>query len=280
LWNFAKFLGFSSIFNWQALCVKTCMEKHKKHISQAGCGMEALEAGVACDKPSLAGSVSQRACTYCGSRVVLYPTSDALHLVHGPVGCAAYTWDIRGSLSSGAELHRMSFNTDLREQDVIYGGVDRLKAALRELVPVHKPEAVFIYSTCIIGLIGDDIDAVCRLLEPKLGIPVINVQSKGFKGAKKDGYRAACDALERLVGTDNESADPGPYSINLLGEFNIAGETWMIQRHLRDMGVEVVAGITGDGRVTDIRKALAGTIWHSLHSSFLFRNGRYGPSIL
>ncbi len=29
-------------------------------------------------------AVSQRACVFCGSRVVLYPIADALHLVHGP----------------------------------------------------------------------------------------------------------------------------------------------------------------------------------------------------
>ncbi len=51
-----------------------------------------------CEKQSLAGAVSQRACVFCGSRVVLYPIADALHLIHGPVGCAAYTWDIRGAL--------------------------------------------------------------------------------------------------------------------------------------------------------------------------------------
>ncbi|HEY8902576.1 MAG TPA: hypothetical protein VIM48_02645, partial [Chthoniobacterales bacterium] len=43
---------------------------------------------VACGRASLAGSVSQRACVFCGSRVVLYPIADALHVVHGPVGCA------------------------------------------------------------------------------------------------------------------------------------------------------------------------------------------------
>ena len=69
---------------------------------------------IACSKASVAGSVSQRACVFCGSRVVLYPISDALHLVHGPIGCAAYTWDIRGALSSGPQLHRNSFCTDLR----------------------------------------------------------------------------------------------------------------------------------------------------------------------
>jgi len=75
-----------------------------------------------CEKASLAGSVSQRACVFCGSRVVLYPIVDALHLIHGPIGCAVYTWDIRGALSSGPELHRLSFSTDLREKEVIFGG--------------------------------------------------------------------------------------------------------------------------------------------------------------
>ena len=80
---------------------------------------EGKPAEMACGKASVAGSVSQRACVFCGSRVVLYPIADALHIVHGPVGCAAYTWDIRGALSSGPQLHRHSFSTDLQEMAVI-----------------------------------------------------------------------------------------------------------------------------------------------------------------
>lgn len=232
--------------------MESTLNKRKAHIAVAG---DEDHSPVACDKPSLSGSVSQRACTFCGSRVVLYPISDALHLVHGPVGCAAYTWDIRGSLSSDRELHRMSFNTDLREYDIIHGGAPRLRAALRELIPQHRPEAAFIYSTCIAGLIGDDIDAVCREMEREFGIPVLNVQSEGFKGTKKDGYRAACDTLARLIGSDDSSSLPGPHLINLLGEFNIAGETWILKKHLEEMGVQILAGITGDGKVADIRRA-------------------------
>ncbi|MCI5119121.1 MAG: nitrogenase iron-molybdenum cofactor biosynthesis protein NifE, partial [Candidatus Electrothrix sp. LOE1_4_5] len=89
---------------------------------------------IVCNKDSLAGAVSQRACVFCGSRVVLYPIADALHLVHGPIGCAVYTWDIRGALSSGPELHRLSFSTDLQEMDVIFGGEKKLRRALLELI--------------------------------------------------------------------------------------------------------------------------------------------------
>lgn len=60
-----------------------------KRKAQVHDGKGAFE--MACEKASVAGSVSQRACSFCGSRVVLYPIADALHIVHGPIGCAAYT---------------------------------------------------------------------------------------------------------------------------------------------------------------------------------------------
>ncbi len=207
-----------------------------------------------CDKHSLAGSVSQRACVFCGSRVVLYPIADALHLIHGPIGCAAYTWDIRGALSSGPQLHRLSFSTDLQEKEVIFGGEPKLYQALTELIDAYRPKAAFVYSTCIVGIIGDDVEAVCKKVGREKKIPVLAVHSEGFKGTKKDGYKAACDAMFQLVGT-GDTSDIAPVSINILGEFNIGGEAWMIKKYYQEMGVQVVSVMTGDGRVDQIRKS-------------------------
>jgi len=211
---------------------------------------------LACNRESLAGAVSQRACVFCGSRVVLYPIADALHLVHGPIGCAVYTWDIRGSLSSGPELHRLSFSTDLKERDVIFGGEKKLKAALLELIARHKPKAAFVYATCIVGIIGDDVGAVCRDVAEQTGIPVIPVQSEGFKGNKREGYAAACKALFALAGTGDASSVK-PISVNILGDFNLAGEIWIIREYFERMGIQVVANLTGDGRVADIQRCHA-----------------------
>ncbi|MCK5243686.1 MAG: nitrogenase iron-molybdenum cofactor biosynthesis protein NifE [Desulfobacterales bacterium] len=209
---------------------------------------------IACNKESLAGAVSQRACVFCGSRVVLYPIADALHLIHGPVGCAVYTWDIRGALSSGRQLHRLSFSTDLQEKDVIFGGEEKLYLALTELIDRHNPKAAFVYSTCIVGLIGDDLDSVCARVSKEKGVSVIPVQSEGFRGNKRAGYEAACKALFRLVGT-GDTNNISPYSLNIMGDFNLAGEIWIIRDYFKRMGIEVVANITGDGRVDDIRRA-------------------------
>ena len=226
------------------------LKGREKQIFQKG----SQEFDMSCEKKSLAGSISQRACVFCGSRVVLYPIADALHLIHGPIGCASYTWDIRGSLSSGPQLHRMSFSTDLQEKDIIFGGEKKLATALDTLIDKYNPKAAFVYATCIVGLIGDDIDAICKKVSKEKGIPVLPVHSEGFKGTKKDGYKAACDAMAHIVGTGSIK-DISPLSLNIMGEFNIAGEAWVIRDYYERMGLEVVSVFTGDGRVENIKRS-------------------------
>ena len=80
------------------------------------------------------------------------------------------------------------------------------------------------------------------------------VQSEGFKGNKRAGYNAACKAMFRLVGT-GDTSEVSPLSVNILGDFNLAGEIWIIREYFERMGVQVVANITGDGRIEDIQRA-------------------------
>jgi nitrogenase molybdenum-cofactor synthesis protein NifE len=211
---------------------------------------------IKCETKSVAGSVSQRACVFCGSRVVLYPIADALHLVHGAVGCAAYTWDIRGALSSGPQLHRLSFSSNLQEKEVVFGGEKKLERVLDELIDTYEPKAAFVYSTCLVGVIGDDVEAICRKMSEQKGIPVIPVHSEGFKGTKKDGYRAACDALLKLIGSnDAKREEPRVPTINILGDFNLAGELWILKSYYEEIGIRIQVTLTGDSRIEQIKQA-------------------------
>ncbi|MEW6089030.1 MAG: nitrogenase iron-molybdenum cofactor biosynthesis protein NifE [bacterium] len=211
-----------------------------------------------CEKASLAGAVSQRACVFCGARVVLNPITDALHLIHGPIGCASYTWDIRGSLTSDSEIYRNSFSTDMKEKDVIFGGEQKLRSALKELIEKFRPKAVFVFSTCIVGIIGDDLESICKTAELESGLPVIPVQSPGFGGTKVSGYLAACDAIFKLICKGDAyktKRETIPYSLNILGDFNIGAELWIVKDCLERIGISVVSTITGDGKISEIQNA-------------------------
>ncbi|MFZ5965694.1 MAG: nitrogenase iron-molybdenum cofactor biosynthesis protein NifE [Bacillota bacterium] len=238
----------------EAFKIETLEERQDSII----CNSKFKDKKIQCDQHSVAGSVSQRACVYCGARVVLNPITDAYHIVHGPIGCASYTWDIRGSLSSGEEVYRNSFSTDIREKDVIFGGEKKLSCAIDEIVFKYDPKLVFVYSTCVVGVIGDDLTAVCKAAEQKHGIKVIPVQSSGFAGNKSSGYRAACDALLKLMEDSCDSRAEG--EINYLGDFNLAGEIWIIQNYLKEIGIKINAKFTGDSSYEEIRKAPRGKL--------------------
>ena len=228
------------------------LDNRKDFIVQKGRKRQAVK----CESESAAGCVSQRACVYCGARVVLNPVADALHLVHGPIGCASYTMDIRGSLNSGVDLYRNSFSTDLKETDIIFGGEKRLAASLDELISEYKPPLAFVYSTCVVGVIGDDLEAVCKKASADHGIPVIPVQSSGFIGSKSAGYKAACDVLFRLIEPSRpRKVGSKPSTLNYLGDYNLAGEAWIIRKYLEQIGVTVQVVFTGDSRYEQIRQA-------------------------
>ncbi len=210
--------------------------------------------GIKCDANSVSGSVSQRACVYCGARVVLNPITDAFHIVHGPIGCASYTWDIRGSLSSGDDLYRNSFSTDLREQDIIFGGEKKLKAAIEEVAEKYHPRLIFVYATCIVGVIGDDVDAVCKAMSQEYNMRVIPVKSPGFSGNKSVGYKMACNAIMELIAKHKNLKKKG---INILGDYNLAGEMWIIKDYLNRIGIPVVSTFTGDSSYDSLIRASA-----------------------
>jgi nitrogenase molybdenum-cofactor synthesis protein NifE len=229
-----------------------CISEREGSINTVGKSKTAIH----CADDSLAGSVSQRACVFCGARVVLNPVTDAAHLVHGPIGCATYTWDIRGSLSSGPEMYRNSFSTDMKERDVVFGGEKKLAACIDEIVEKYHPPAIFVYATCVTGMIGDDIVAVCKEASRHHAIDVIPVESSGFiSGNKVVGYRAAALALMKLITPKEGEQVEKTRKLNFLGEYNLGGETWLVKRYLREMGIEINVAFTGDSTVATLKQA-------------------------
>ena len=205
---------------------------------------------------ALPGEGAERSCAYDGARVVLMPITDAAHLVHGPIACAGNSWDNRGARSSGSQLFRRGLTTDIMENDVIYGGETKLKESILEIDKRHNPKAIFVYATCVSSLIGDDVDRICKEAEAELTIPVIAVNCPGFLGDKNIGNRIAGEVLyERVIGSGAGSDEKIPLSVNLIGEYNIAGDLWGVLPDLKNLGITLQTAITGDAKFDDLRSA-------------------------
>jgi len=204
-----------------------------------------------CSKNLLPGAAAG-GCAFDGAKIALQPFTDVAHLVHGPIACEGNSWDNRGAKSSGSTLYRTSFTTDMKETDVVFGGEKRLYESIREIIAKYDPPAVFVYQTCVPAMIGDDINVVCKAASAKFGKPVIPVNSPGFVGSKNLGNKLAGEAIiEHVIGT-REPEFTTPYDINIIGEYNLSGELWQVKPLLDELGIRILACISGDARYNDV----------------------------
>ncbi len=204
------------------------------------------------DKHKVCRARGGESCAFDGAMIVLQPIADTAHVVHGPIACCGNTWEGRGTQSSKGVLHTMGFTTDMGEIDIVYGSEEKLLNAIKGTNEAIKPKAIFVYSTCVSGLTGEDIDAVCKRAENVLGVRVIPVNAPGFVGPKNLGNRIAGEVLlEHVIGS-GESPVTTHTDINLIGEYNIAGDLWLVEPLLAKAGIRVLSRITGDSTFEEI----------------------------
>lgn len=200
----------------------------------------------------LAPGAAAGGCAFDGAKIALQPITDVAHLVHGPIACEGNSWDNRGAKSSDSTLYRTGFTTDIGESEVVFGGEKRLYKSIREIIEKYNPPAIFVYQTCVPAMTGDDIGAVCKAASVKFSKPVIPVVSPGFVGPKNLGNKLAGEAiLDHVIGTQ-EPAYTTPYDINIIGEYNLAGELWQVKPLLDELGIRILACISGDAKYHEV----------------------------
>jgi len=210
---------------------------------------------------TIPGIITNRGCCFAGCKgVVVGPIKDMVHIVHGPIGCAYYTWGTRRNKAKTEEgkdnFIEYCFSTDMQESDIVFGGEKKLRQAIKEAMDLFNPKAISISATCPVGLIGDDINAIAAEAEKQYGIQVLAFNCEGYKGVSQSaGHHIANNNFIKNVIGKGDKEYKKTWNINLLGEYNIGGDTWEIERILNKIGYNIVATLTGDESLENIRNA-------------------------
>ncbi|MCF6178603.1 MAG: nitrogenase molybdenum-cofactor biosynthesis protein NifE, partial [Geopsychrobacter sp.] len=210
---------------------------------------------VACNAPTPGATTG--GCAFEGAQISLFPYADAAHLVHGPMTCLGTSWETRATQTAwpGRDLTQMGFTTDVSLNDVVFSGEEKLVNAIDYIMEHYSPEAVFVYSTCVTAMIGDDLDLICKQAAEKHVVPMVPVHAPGFVGSKNLGSRLGGEAaLRHLIGTA-EPETTTPFDINLIGEYNVSGDMWQYKHLLDELGIRVLSTLSGNGRIKEIRTA-------------------------
>jgi nitrogenase molybdenum-iron protein alpha chain len=203
------------------------------------------------------GLIGQRGCCYAGCKgVVLGPTRDIINITHGPVGCGFYSWLTRRnqtdpeSTLDGHNFMTYCFTTDMQDKEIIFGGEKKLKQAIQEAYDNFKPKAIAVFATCPVGLIGDDVHSVCREMKAKLGINVFGFSCEGYKGVSQSaGHHIANNGIFTHVVGNDDTVKEGEFKINLLGEYNIGGDAFEIERIFEKCGITLVSTFSGNSSI-------------------------------
>jgi nitrogenase molybdenum-iron protein alpha chain len=199
------------------------------------------------------GIITMRGCTYAGCKgVIMGPTRDIVNLVHGPIGCSFYAWLTRRNQTNagtdGENYMNYCFSTDMQDSDIIFGGEKKLEKAIQEAYDLFHPRSIAVFATCPVGLIGDDIHTVTKRMKEKFGdCNVYAFSCEGYKGVSQSaGHHIANNQVFRHIVGENDEEKPGKYKINLLGEYNIGGDGFEIDRIFKKCGITNIATFSGN----------------------------------
>ena len=209
------------------------------------------------DRPPLYG------CAFNGAATTAVHLTDALVIAHSPRACAFYTWQNisspgrknlfnRGILMPSAISPHFE-SSEMDHASAVFGGLDKLRRQVQAALE-RKPGAVVIISSCVSGIIGDDIRALEALSTPET--PVIAIPADGdISGDYVTGIRDCLHILaEKLI---DRTAQPEQDCVNLVGEMAISYNNEPNVRALRGLlaglGLRLNCRFLGDAETSELR---------------------------
>ena len=93
-------------------------------------------------------------------------------------------------------------------------------------------------------------------MKEKLGINVFAFSCEGYKGVSQSaGHHIANNQLfKHVIGLNDEPVE-GKYRINLLGEYNIGGDAFVIEDLLEKCGITLVSTFSGNSTMDGFERA-------------------------
>lgn len=166
----------------------------------------------------------------------------AIPITHCGPGCATKQFHALSGINGyqGGEFHIPSSN--LGNQEVIFGGADRLDELIASTLKVMEAELFVVQTGCIPGLVGDDVGSVVRRYQ-KRGVPIVVAETSGYRGNNFTGHETVIQAIiDQFIGDTDVPQQHGLVNVwSLLPYQNPfwRGDLTEIRRMLEGIGLQV-----------------------------------------
>jgi nitrogenase molybdenum-iron protein beta chain len=185
------------------------------------------------------------ACVLGGVNNVLNAIHKFVPIYHAGPGCAMQNQAAEGGQAGlRGPIYATGVTapcTNMLENEVVFGGEDRLRDEIDGALEVMDADALFVLTGCTAGIIGDDIQRVAEEYR-RQGHRVYPVITPGFAGNSLLGYEAIWAVfLDHIV---RQSPAKRPELVNILGVVPYHDPHWQgtleeLTRILRRLGLAV-----------------------------------------
>jgi nitrogenase molybdenum-iron protein beta chain len=147
-------------------------------------------------------------------------------------------------------------SSNMFEKEVVFGGINRLRETIQGTLEVMEGDLYAVLTGCTSGIIGDDVQSVVEEFKER-NIPIVYVDSSGFKGDSYLGYELALTALIKEFPKKEETDDT---LVNIFGIVPSQDITWRgnleeITRILNKLGLKVNTFFTDQQGIETIKNS-------------------------
>lgn len=168
-------------------------------------------------------------CPLFGCTLLMQSMEKTVTIVLGTEECGFYSKEILKVIHPTDYMEAPVYCYALEESDIVFGCERQLLSLVKEIWEKEHPELIFLISTCVTELIGEDMAGLVRKLQSQVPCDLLYVDADNFKqNSHVDGMSDMIEAMAKLV-----PAGDGPRSgVNLLGDRECRWEDTELGRFL------------------------------------------------
>ena len=186
---------------------------------------------------------------------------DADIILHGPKSCHYFftsSYDSAVVFEKKAKVLGSSsdriYSTDLTDHSSIFGGIKELRDLIRSRAEAGT-KTIFVITTCVPGIIGDDVEGACSDVVSEFpGTNIIPIISDGIlNGGSYQNRGIALTGICRLV---DKTVEPEKDCINIVGYYDAVDKVMArsddTARLLEGLGLKVNCRILNDNCTSEV----------------------------
>ena len=169
-------------------------------------------------------------------------------IIVGTSECTYYTKNFAYHRQKGEDS---VYSLVLNDNEIVFGGHDKVVEAVREIIAIEEPDAVMVVSTCVPELIGENYDSIQYVLQEEQDIPIFIVHTEHYKcNSHIPGMSRALKALSVAMEQPTERT-----GVNLLGHRQANVEQTELVQLLKKQNIEIKTVIPSKCTIQEIKQA-------------------------